>query len=142
VFEKRIVGIDYGRKRIGLARSDPLRMTAQPLETVTAESPKGLFQKLLAVLATMEIELLIIGLPKSLSGGGGAMAEEVTKFAENLQKEGYKVELVDERLSSKEVEKMMRMAGKSERDSRGKIDTVVAQLLLQTYLDRTGGSGQ
>jgi putative Holliday junction resolvase len=137
MYENRIVGIDYGRKRIGLALSDPLRITAQPLPTLVLRSPLEAVNRVCEVLKEYEVELLVIGRPGSLSGGGGQMAEEVTEFAGQLEKRGYKVILVDERLSSQEARKAMRMGGKSEKQMRGKLDSIAAQLILQTYLDRT-----
>lgn len=136
MFESRIVGIDYGRRRIGLALSDPLRITAQPLMTLQVSSIADALAKVPAALAEYEIEMLVIGRPGSLSGGGGQMAEEVEDFAKRLGKQGFKVELIDERLTSQQAKKAMRMAGKSEKQMRGKLDTVAAQLILQSYLDR------
>lgn len=138
MYESRIVGIDYGRKRIGVAYSDPLRITAQPLPTITVNSMQEAVKKLCALLTEYDVELLVLGRPGSLSGGGGQMAEEVEDFAERLRQQGYQVVLADERLSTKEAQRMMRMSGKSEKQMRGKLDSVAAQLILQTYLDRSG----
>jgi putative Holliday junction resolvase len=139
VYEDRIVGIDYGRRRVGLSLSDPLRLTAQPLTTLTVTSMADAIAKVCRTLAEYEIALVVIGRPGSLSGGGGQMAEEVEKFAGGLAKRGFAVELVDERLSSREAKRVLRMMGKSEREMRGRTDIVAAQLILQKYLDRRGG---
>ncbi|MCK4857174.1 MAG: Holliday junction resolvase RuvX [candidate division Zixibacteria bacterium] len=136
--EKRIIGIDYGRRRIGLSCSDRLRLTAQPLATIRVKSTGEIVGKICTVLADYEVELLVIGRPGSLSGGGGQMADEVSRFAEQMKKRGYRVELVDERFSSREAQSVLRLAGKSEKQMRGKTDSIAAQLILQTWLDRQG----
>lgn len=122
-----------------MSLSDPLRLTAQPLTTLTVTSMVDAIAKVCQELAEYEIELVVIGRPGSLSGGGGQMAEEVEEFAGGLAKRGFAVELVDERLSSREAKRVLRMMGKSEKKMRGKTDTIAAQLILQKYLDRPGG---
>jgi putative Holliday junction resolvase len=137
MYESRVVGVDYGRKRIGLALSDPLRITAQPLPTLVLRSPQEAVNRVCEALSEYQVELLVIGRPGSLSGGGGQMADEVASFAAQLEKRGYRVLLVDERLSSQQARKTMRLGGKSEKQMRGKLDSIAAQLILQSYLDRT-----
>ncbi len=136
MFEKRIVGIDYGRKRIGIAYSDPLRITAQPLATVIVKIEGEAVKKVCEVLAREDVELVVVGLPVSLSGGkGGQMADEIRKFAQGLERSGYKVVFEDERFTSAEAMATMRRAGKKEKQMRGKTDVIAAQLILQDYLD-------
>lgn len=136
MFSKRIIGIDYGRKRIGLACSDPLRITAQPLLTVILKSPEEAVNKTCMELSKHEVELVVVGLPLSLSGGaGGKMADEIRKFARGLEQRGYQIVLEDERFTSAEAEQTMRQAGKTVKQMRGKTDTIAAQLILQGYLD-------
>jgi putative Holliday junction resolvase len=92
-------------------------------------------RKIVEMLSDYDVELLVIGRPGSLSGGGGQMAEEVEQFASKLAERGYKTHLIDERLSSREAERTMRMAGKSSKQMRGKLDSIAAQLILQKYMD-------
>jgi putative holliday junction resolvase len=136
MFDKRIIGLDYGRKRIGMAYSDPLRITAQPLTTVLLRTEGEAVNRVCEVLATEDVELVVVGLPVSLSGGaGGQMANEIRKFAAGLEKRGYRVVFEDERFTSAEAMATMRLAGKKEKQMRGKIDVIAAQLILQGYLD-------
>jgi putative Holliday junction resolvase len=136
VFTTRIIGIDYGRRRIGVAFSDPLRITAQPLTTVTVKSEGEAVRRVCEALAKEEVELIVVGLPVSLSGGtGGQMADEIRKFARGLEKQGYQVVFEDERFTSAEAMDVMRQAGKKEKQMRGKTDMIAAQLILQGYLD-------
>ena len=136
MFDKRIIGIDYGRRRIGVAYSDPLRITAQPLTTVLLKTEGEAVNRVCEVLAKEDVELVVVGLPVSLSGGtGGQMADEIRKFATGLEKRGYRVVFEDERFTSAEAMATMRRAGKKEKQMRGKTDVIAAQLILQGYLD-------
>ena len=136
MYAKRIIGIDYGRKRIGLACSDPLRITAQPLPTLTLKTQEDAATRVCQAIAQLEIELLVVGLPVSLTGEtGGAMAKEIKKFARDLERNGYSTVLEDESFTSQEAMATLRLAGKKEKQMRGKTDSIAAQLILQDYLD-------
>ncbi len=136
MFEKRIIGIDYGRKRIGIAYSDPLRITAQPLATLTLRSPDEAANRVCAALADQDVELIVIGLPVSISGGkGGQMADEIRRFVAALEQRGYSTQLEDEAFTSQQAKETLRKGGKSERQMRGKLDSIAAQIILQDYLD-------
>jgi putative Holliday junction resolvase len=136
VYTKRIIGIDYGRKRIGIAYSDPLRITAQPLTTLVLKSPAEAVKKVCAALVEHDVELVVVGLPVSISGAsGGQMADEIRQFARGLQQHGYHVHLEDEAFTSQTAKGLMRQGGKSEKQMRGKIDALAAQIILQDYLN-------
>ena len=136
MFDKRIIGIDYGRRRIGVAYSDPLRITAQPLTTVLLKTEAEAVNRVCEVLAKEDVEFVVVGLPVSLSGEtGGQMADEIRRFAAGLEKRGYRVVFEDERFTSAEAMATMRRAGKKEKQMRGKTDVIAAQLILQGYLD-------
>lgn len=140
MYEKRLIGIDYGRKRIGLAYSDPLRITAQPLATIELKSPTEAVNKICDALSSYDVELVVVGLPVSLSGGqGGQMADEVRAFAAALEKRGYRTHLEDEAFTSEQAKTTLRRSGKSEKQMRGKLDTIAAQIILQDYLDSHRG---
>lgn len=142
----RILALDYGTRRIGLAISDGLRITTRPLGTV--DRPSGgpleefwelLFQKLEALFEEFDVETLLLGLPKNMDGSRGPMAERVQSLREKLiEKYSLPVVLWDERLSSLQAEKEMIRGGLSRRKRKGKIDTMAAQLILQSYLDCQG----
>lgn len=136
MFEKRIIGIDYGRKRIGIAYSDPMRLFAQPLTTLTLKSPSEAVNRVCDVLAEYDVELIVIGIPLSLSGGeGGQMVNEIRAFVEGLQQRGFKTHLEDEAFTSEVAKDKLRAGGKKEKQMRGKLDVVAAQIILQDYLD-------
>lgn len=136
MFEKRIIGIDYGRKRIGIAYSDPLRLFAQPLTTLSLKSPTEAVNRVCDALAAYDVELIVIGIPVSLSGGqDGQMAEDVRRFVAALEQRGYKTYLEDEAFTSEVAKDALRAGGKKEKQMRGKLDVVAAQIILQDYLD-------
>ncbi len=136
IYSKRIVGIDFGTRRLGLACSDPLRITAQPLPTITLNQPQEAVPRVLEVLRQHEVELIVLGIPVTLSGDrGGKTVELVEAFAAGLRRAGYLVVLEDERFTSAEAKSAMRAAGQSERQMRGKLDSIAAQVILQDYLD-------
>ena len=104
----RVLAIDYGRKRLGLAISDPLRVTARPLATWTRSNRRHDLARLRSLCREQEVSRIVIGWPLQLSGAQGDMASEAARFAERIRKElGIPVELVDERLSSWEAEQIL-----------------------------------
>jgi putative Holliday junction resolvase len=138
----RILAIDYGRRRVGLAVTDPLGITAQGLPTLEVDSSEGIIASVNENREEWEVERIIIGLPRALSGGMGAMAEEVTEFAERVRRETHlPVELVDERLTSREAHATFALGGKKLKGRKGSIDRIAAVLLLQHYLEMTKPPG-
>jgi putative Holliday junction resolvase len=132
----RILAIDYGRKRIGLAVSDPLGITAQPLPTIVEESSEKVFQRLAGIIQDMEVEEVVIGLPLRLDSTEGPAAEEVRRFADTLSKMiSVPLHLVDERLTSALANTLLSVSGHRGKRKKRKVDTVAAQAILQTYLD-------
>ncbi len=132
----RILAIDPGEARVGLAVSDPLHMTAQGLPTFLHASKSGWFDHLGDLIRTWEVERILIGDPLHLDGriSPGSKKSRTWK----LEIEGrwdVAVVLVDERLTSVEAERVLREAG-GKRGDKGRIDRMAAVLLLQTYLDR------
>jgi len=132
----RILGIDWGRKRIGVAVSDPLGITAQPLKIVDGGKP-GYLEELLKLIKSYEVKEAVVGLPKNMDGTEGGMADEVKGFSEKLEEvTGVKVIFRDERLTSKEAERMLIETADIRRDKRKQIvDSAAACLILQSYLD-------
>jgi len=131
----RVLGIDFGMKRIGLARSDPRKIIASPLKTVlagkTLEATADLIMK-----ECGDVETIVLGLPLLLSGKDSETTTTVRKFATILEeKSGLPLILWDERLTSKQVEKLL-IEGNVKRKHRTKyIDTMSATLILQNYLE-------
>jgi putative Holliday junction resolvase len=139
----RILGIDYGTKRIGIAISDPLGITAQAIAVIgrTNASKRENFEAEIKEIKRLikkyeGVEEIVVGLPKTLKGEVGDQARMVLKFVEALQKE-FKLNIVtwDERLTSVEAEKVLISAGLSREKRRQVIDKSAATLILQSYLD-------
>ncbi|HSX13506.1 MAG TPA: Holliday junction resolvase RuvX [Chlamydiales bacterium] len=128
---KRIVSIDFGLKRCGLAISNPTQTMALPWTTV---EPKQIISTI--TKRKEEIEGIIIGLPLLMSGAKSEMAGRVEAFAKELEIAlQMPVALFDERLSSKHAEAVLRETGDSRKSRSAKTDEVAATLLLQSYLD-------
>jgi len=132
----RILGLDIGEKRIGVAISDALGITAQGLETVYREGKGPTTEKLRDIVDKESIGSIVVGLPLNMDGTRGAKAKEATAFADELKKEtGLPVTLWDERLTTAEVERILISAGSSRAKRKKKADKLAAQLILQGYLD-------
>lgn len=131
----RLLGIDYGKVRIGVAVSDTTRLISRPL--CTLEYKKDFIDKLQKELKPLlPIDLVIIGLPLLMSGKDSPMTEEVRKFSEYLhQALRIPVKLWDERLTSLQVEREMRDSGMKRKERASHSDTMAAALILQSYLD-------
>ena len=133
----RVLGIDYGDKRIGLAISDTTKMLARPLQVVPMSPDFPDFLRKL--VADEEIDQVIMGWPLRMDGTVGAKALQVLQFKEKIEKHcGIAVELWDERLTTVQAENLLREAGISLRKRDGKVDPAAAQVLLQSYLDHLG----
>ena len=131
----RILAIDYGSKRTGLAMSDPLGITAQPLKTVPTEK---LVCELLELHEEYELDKLIMGLPIRMTGEEGLAAENIRKVKSMLEKKTKLViELVDERLSTSGMQKTLIEGDVSRAKRKLVIDKLAATYLLQGYLART-----
>jgi len=133
---RRILALDYGRKRIGLALSDELRLTAQPLKTLARKNRADDVRRLREICREHGVARIIVGHPVHMTGEAGEMAEEAARFAARLKKElGIEVELLDERLTSWEAGQTV--AGtRSPRDRRrAPLDDVAAAILLREYLE-------
>jgi len=132
----RVLGVDYGERRIGLAVSDALGLTAQPVGTVTVSAPREAVQAIDDAARRQDAVHIVFGLPRSLSGEIGPKARETIRFVSFFQRRSIiPVSLWDERLTTVSAERVFDEANVSSRRRRGKVDTMAAQLLLQSYLD-------
>ncbi|MBN2417461.1 Holliday junction resolvase RuvX [bacterium] len=139
---KRVIGVDYGRKRIGISVTDPLGMTAQPLETLHSGSWKETADHLGGLVTRFDAGEVVIGHPLLLSGERGSMAKESERFAGYLRNVlPIPVILWDERLSSTETRRTLQAMGEKTGKDKGRIDRMAAALFLQTYLDSHRGPG-
>lgn len=134
---KRFMGLDIGEKRIGIALSDLLGITAQGLETFHRTGDLNSDYEYLANLAKAhEVDELVVGLPKNMNNSLGFKAEEIQKFIEGFNKDNhFKVHWVDERLTTMSAERMLIDADVSRKKRKGVVDKIAAVLILQLYLD-------
>jgi len=133
----RILGIDYGEKRIGLAVSDPMGIFAQPLEAVeVAGDLSAAAERINDIAREYEATEIILGLPRNMDDTLGPKAEEALGFKEILiEKTGLPVITWDERLTTRQAERHLRETGWSRRRRAKRVDMVAAQIILQGYLD-------
>ena len=132
----RILAIDFGTKRMGLAVSDALGMTAQGLPTLARTRVADDLERLRALVEEYAVEKVLLGNPLGHGGGTTSMARLVAEFADKLRRRlPCAVELRDERFTSVEANRTLREAGLSIRKRQRAVDRVAAVLLLQGYLD-------
>lgn len=135
--QTRLIGIDVGNSRVGLAQSDVLRILASPIGTF---SRKEVFKKLEAIVSEESIEKFVVGWPLTLKGEDGDAVQMVRSFLGELRKlfPGIEVVTLDERFTSSMAQKVVMQSGvsKKRRRDKGNIDTIAAAIILQDYLDR------
>lgn len=131
---KNYLGVDWGRRRVGVAVSDELGRMAHPLLTLEPKSLAGLVQSIVDIARQRGASRIILGLPTHMNGTEGESAAAVRKFATDLESAGLSVTFWDERLSSWEAEGRLREGGRAHRE-KGCVDRVAAALLLQSFLD-------
>lgn len=135
----RILGVDYGKKRLGLAVSDPLCITAQGLPTLERRDIAHDMEALAGIIREWEIDEIVVGLPKRMDNTLGEGAQEVLAFVEELKgRFPLTVHLMDERLSTVRAHRAMKEGGLSRKKRTERADMVSAQLILQDYLDQKG----
>lgn len=133
----RVLGIDLGQARTGIALSDELRILAHPVETIKSPSAAKVARRVQQIVTEMEVDCVVVGLPRQMNGALGPAAEIAQKFAENLRSlVSCEVVTWDERLSTVAAERALQAAGKKTRQTRDIRDQVAAQIILQSYLDR------
>jgi putative Holliday junction resolvase len=134
----RLLGIDYGTVRIGLALSDPTGTLASPLPFLPNQSPQQVTQALSELIQTHQITALIIGLPRNMDGTYGPSAQKVRDFISQIQKDILlPITPIDERLTTAQASKQLAGIGLSQKELRKKVDSSSACLILQQYLDRS-----
>lgn len=133
----RHLGIDYGRKRIGLAISNPEQSIASPLGSVAGQDdPAADARTLLPTIGENQVEICVVGLPINMDGSEGRQAQKTRAFAEKLVEAcGLPVKLADERLTSYAADQVLDTAQAGRKTRRRHRDALAAQAILQTYLD-------
>jgi putative Holliday junction resolvase len=132
----RILALDHGTKRIGVAVSDELKMLAQPLEFIPAEPFSKFLERLKVLLAEKEVELVLVGMPRNMNGSYGPAALKVEEFVATLRNAiAIPTKTWDERLTSAQANRFL-IEGNVRREKRKeKVDQTAAAILLQSYLD-------
>lgn len=132
----RILALDHGTRRIGVAVSDELQLIAQPLEYVPAEPFSGFVARLKEILREKPVELILIGMPRNMDGTYGPAAEKVRSFVSALQGEvTVPLKTLDERLTTVQAQRSLLQANVRRHQRKEKVDKTAAAILLQSYLD-------
>lgn len=132
----RLLGVDHGDRRIGLALSDPIPMIASPLKTLTVNNTQEAIDAILEIVKEYNVVLVIVGLPIGMKGQETAQTKHVKKFANDLIKNGIKVALQDERLTSVSAKRSIIEQQKKTNKNKGLVDQIAAAILLQQYIDK------
>ncbi len=135
----RVMGLDYGDKTVGVAISDELLITAQPIETVERERTNKLrktYQRIEALIAEYEVEKIVIGKPLNMNGTEGDRVELTEAFADELSRRtGLEIIWIDERLTTVQADRILEETGVAYSARKEHIDKMAAAIILQTYLD-------
>jgi putative Holliday junction resolvase len=137
----RILALDPGSVRVGVAISDELGMIAQPLEFIPAEPFADFLERLKQILAEKQVALILVGLPRNMDGSYGPAALKVQEFVALLKTAlAVPIRTWDERLTSVQANRLLVEANVRRDQRKGKVDQLAAAILLQSYLDaRSGG---
>ena len=132
----KILGIDYGEARIGVAVSDALGFLATPLDTICEKDRKSQLEKVALVAREHNVEKIVVGLPKHLDGTIGHRATYTEEFAKDLcEMTNIPYIMWDERLTSTEAHRILETSGVSGKKRKTKVDKIAAVIILQGYLD-------
>jgi putative Holliday junction resolvase len=135
----RILGIDYGDMRVGLALTDPLGITAQGLETVDYKgNDKMLLRRLDEIFAQYEIDTIVVGMPYNMNGSSSFRVEATEKFIHKLKCKynTKKIETMDERLTTVEAHRTMNLLGINKNKKKMIVDTISAVYILEKYINK------
>ena len=133
---QRILALDFGEKRIGVAVSDPLNIIAQSVGTIERKGIKNDLKKVGELVKEYEARKIIVGLPLNMDGTEGKSANRAMDFVKELKKEiQVEVEMLDERLTTAQGERVFLEADMSRKKRKQNLDKIAAQLILQNYLD-------
>jgi putative Holliday junction resolvase len=139
----RVLGIDHGERRVGLALSDALGIAAHPLRQLTVESDEEAIAEIRDIVEEHEVDRFVVGLPLNMNGSEGPQTAAARAFAERLEAElGLPVEMQDERWSTRRAERTMVDADLTRAKRKKRRDVMAAQFVLQAWLDahKSGGN--
>ena len=132
----RILAIDLGSKRVGVALSDPLRMIASPYKTLHYRSDRQLIAEILAIVEANAVETVVIGLPLNEDSTESQGSKRSRAFAVKCNREGLDTVLWDERYTSRDAEESLRRCGLDRKRALAKIDSIAASYILEDYLSQ------
>tara|TARA_B100001750_G_C15471922_1_gene580285 strand:+ start:71 stop:496 length:426 start_codon:yes stop_codon:yes gene_type:complete len=136
----RVLGLDHGESRIGVAVSDSLGMLAYPVPYIDIKDESDVFNEIISLIKEYQVSKIVVGLPISLDGLIGNQAKQVTYFTKCLSEyTDIPIVVIDERLSTKEAERKIKEGGRRS-IARGEVDSAAAAIVLQSYLDSQDGS--
>ena len=130
----RILGLDVGTKRIGISMSDPTGIIASPVGTIPAKPQAEAITKIKTICRENNVETIVVGLPKNMNNTIGPQAQYSMDFAQNFENE-FNIVFEDERLTSRQAEKILAATGRKYTKDKGLTDTKSACIILQQYLD-------
>ena len=132
----RVLAIDHGTVRMGIAMSDELKIIAQPMEFIPAEPFSGFLKRLRELLGEYEVELILLGMPRNMDGSYGEASLKVREFETVLKNTiTLPVKTWDERLTSVQANRALSLGGVKKQKQRQSVDAIAAAILLQSYLD-------
>ena len=135
---ERVLGLDVGERRIGVAVSDPLGLTAQGVRTIQSRGVERDLAAIAEIAGQYGAKRLVVGLPKNMDGSVGFQAERVMEFAARLERLGYRIQYQDERLTSASATRTLLEADVSRKKRKQVIDKLAATYILQGFLDGGG----
>ena len=132
----RILALDVGERRIGLALSDPTGLIASPIDAIDLDDGEADYERAARHASGLELSEIVVGMPYSMSGARGRQAGRVAAFVRELAKRvDVPVTTVDERLSTAQAERLLRDRGVEPSRDKGRLDSAAAAVILQSYLD-------
>ncbi|MCD7780145.1 MAG: Holliday junction resolvase RuvX [Candidatus Gastranaerophilales bacterium] len=131
----KILGLDIGKKRIGIALSDIMGLIAHPVETIDREPENKAIEKIKQICKSNNVKIIVAGLPKNMNNTLGEQAQDCINFA-NKFKDEYEIIFEDERLTSRQAEFILSQTGRKYTKDKKLVDLKSACLILQQYLDR------
>ncbi len=134
----RILALDIGERRIGVAVSDPLGITAQGVETIETRGAQRDRERIAQLAAQYETKRLLLGLPRSMDGSEGFQAQRVREFAAGLEDMGFEIRYQDERLTTASARRTLIEGGVRRQKRKQVIDKLASVYILQSYLDAGG----
>lgn len=135
--QERLMGLDYGDSRTGVAVSDLLGITAQGVESIKYTGERQLIQRLKEIITEYQVKKIVIGLPLNMNATSGPRVEKTKKFIEKLKSEfGLEVVTIDERLTTVASHRTMTELGVNKNKKKNIVDMMSAVLILQMYMDR------